>query len=102
MAKHDAEVRALLAVPFFEIGTHGQVHAHLPDLDESQQRREILNRSRSCARGMAYPLHYFVSPYGEYNEATVSLAKALISFIFGMSCRAIPICTCPNPILFRR
>jgi len=77
MAKHDAEVRALLAVPFFEIGTHGQVHAHLPDLDESQQRREILEpvtllRTRY---GLSAPL--FRPPYGEYNEATVSLAKAL-------------------------
>ena len=47
MAKHDAEVRALLAVPFFEVGTHGQVHAHLPELDEEQQRREPREKSRS-------------------------------------------------------
>src|SRR5919109_2059854 len=41
IAKHDKEVRGLLAVPYFELGTHGQVHAHLPLLDPEQQRAEI-------------------------------------------------------------
>src|SRR5574341_414238 len=30
ITKHDHQVRALLLIPFFEIGTHGDVHAHLP------------------------------------------------------------------------
>ena len=42
MTKHDAEVKALLAVPFFEVGTHGEVHAHLPMHEMEEQQREIL------------------------------------------------------------
>lgn len=46
MEKHEAEVRALLAVPYFEIGTHGHTHAHLPLLDDDRQRAEIQGQSR--------------------------------------------------------
>ena len=77
MARHEAEVQALLAVPFFEVGTHGQIHAHLPELDVEHQRWEIqgpvtLLRTRSGRRATL-----FRPPYGEYNDATVSLAKTL-------------------------
>ena len=75
--KHDPEMKKLLAVPFFEVGTHGQVHAHLATLDEGQQRAEIVNavdllKSRY---GVAAPL--FRPPYGEFNEVTVEVVKAL-------------------------
>jgi hypothetical protein len=30
IAKHDPEVEQLLGIGFFEVGTHGDVHAHLP------------------------------------------------------------------------
>src|SRR5262245_4510907 len=30
MAAHEEEVDRLLGIGFFEIGTHGEVHAHLP------------------------------------------------------------------------
>lgn len=77
MAKHDEQVRELLAVPFFEIGTHGHVHAHLPALDDLHQEQEIkqpieILRTRY---GRSSPL--FRPPYGEYNEATVRIAEAL-------------------------
>ncbi len=76
-AKHKAQVKALQAVPFFELGTHGDVHAHLPMHDEGDQRREI---SRAVALmqtrfGVAAPL--FRPPYGEYNDLTVQVVKAL-------------------------
>src|SRR5207247_3428397 len=32
ITKHEAEVKALLTVPFFEGGAHWRVHAHLPTL----------------------------------------------------------------------
>jgi peptidoglycan-N-acetylglucosamine deacetylase len=77
MVKHEAEVRALLSVPFFEIGTHGHVHAHLPELDETQQRREMLEPVTLLRTkyGQAAPL--FRPPYGEYNEVTIRLAQVL-------------------------
>ena len=77
MAKHDAEVRALLAVPFFEVGTHGQVHAHLPELDEEQQRREIMQPVTLLRSKYGHHTALFRPPYGEYNEATVHLAEVL-------------------------
>ena len=77
MAKHDAEVRSLLAVPFFEVGTHGQVHAHLPELDEEQQRREIMQPVTLLRSKYGHHTALFRPPYGEYNEATVHLAEVL-------------------------
>ncbi|MDQ6735850.1 MAG: polysaccharide deacetylase family protein [Nitrospirota bacterium] len=77
MAKHDAEVRELLAVPFFEVGTHGHVHAHLPELDEEQQRREILEPVTMLRSKYGRTVRLFRPPYGEYNETTIHLAEIL-------------------------
>ena len=77
ITKHDQEAQALLSVPFFEIGTHGQMHAHLPALDDNAQLREI-QRAVTLVQtryGLRAPL--FRPPYGEYNEATVKIAEAL-------------------------
>ena len=41
MTKHDPQVRALLQIPFFEVGTHGEVHAHLPLLSADEQKDEV-------------------------------------------------------------
>ena len=70
VATHEAEVRALLSVPFFEIGTHGQLHAHLPMLDADRQRREIQGPVTllQTRYGRSAPL--FRPPYGEYDERT--------------------------------
>ena len=77
MAKHDAEVRALLAVPFFEVGTHGHVHAHLPELDDEQQRHEIMQPVTLLRSRYGHTTTLFRPPYGEYNEATIHLAEVL-------------------------
>lgn len=75
--KHDAEMKKLLAVPFFEMGTHGQAHAHLTTLDEGRQQAEIIGavdllKSRY---GVTAPL--FRPPYGEYNNLTLSVVRKL-------------------------
>src|SRR6188508_174049 len=46
MTKHDQQVRDLLQIPFFEIGTHGDVHAHMPLHSEDEQKKEILGPVR--------------------------------------------------------
>ena len=79
MAKHDAEVRALLAVPLFEVGTHGHVHAHLPELDDEQQRHEIMQPATHLRRKYGHNATLFRPPYGEYNELTIHLAE-----VFGL------------------
>ncbi|GKS57066.1 hypothetical protein YTPLAS18_05930 [Nitrospira sp.] len=75
--RHDREITSLRAVSTFELGTHGETHAHLPLLSDANQRQEI---ARAVARlqsrfGVAAPL--FRPPYGEYNDVTVQLVKAL-------------------------
>lgn len=77
MTKHDAEVRALLAVPFFEVGTHGHVHAHLPELDDEQQRHEIMQPVTLLRGRYGHHATLFRPPYGEYNEPTIHLAEVL-------------------------
>jgi peptidoglycan/xylan/chitin deacetylase (PgdA/CDA1 family) len=75
--KHDAEMKQLLAVPFFEMGTHGQAHAHLATLDEEQQRGEIAGTVDllKIRYGLQAPL--FRPPYGEFNEVTAEVVRAL-------------------------
>lgn len=77
MAKHDAEVKQLLAVPFFEIGTHGEVHAHLPMHDAEEQQQEIMGPVRLLKAKYGRPATLFRPPYGEYNDVTVDAVKAL-------------------------
>lgn len=75
--KHDPEMKKLLSVPFFEVGTHGQVHAHLSALDEEHQRTEIINAVDllKTRYGVTAPL--FRPPYGEYNNLTLDVVRKL-------------------------
>jgi len=77
IGKHDAEMKQLLAVPFFEMGTHGQVHTHLAALDEEAQRAEIIHvvDLLKTRYGVTAPL--FRPPYGEYNDLTVEVVRKL-------------------------
>lgn len=77
MMKHDVEVKQLLAVPFFEIGTHGDVHAHLPMHDVEEQQQEIMAPVRFLKSRYGRPATLFRPPYGEYNDVTVEAVKAL-------------------------
>ena len=77
MTKHDAEVKALLAVPFFEVGTHGEVHAHLPMHEMEEQQREILGPVRVLKAKYGRSTTLFRPPYGEYNDQTVEAVKDL-------------------------
>jgi len=77
IATHEAEVRALLVVPFFEIGTHGQVHAHLPMVDADRQRKEIQGPVTLLQTRYGRRAPLFRPPYGEYNDATVEIARTL-------------------------
>jgi len=75
--KHDAAMKELLAVPFFEMGTHGLVHAHLTKLDEKQQEKEIVGAVNllKARYGIRAPL--FRPPYGEFNDTTLAVVKHL-------------------------
>jgi peptidoglycan/xylan/chitin deacetylase (PgdA/CDA1 family) len=77
VATHDTETRALLAVPFFEIGTHGQIHAHLPLLEKDSQRREIEEAVKLVQTRYGHRASLFRPPYGEYDETTVEAVQAL-------------------------
>ncbi|GMV48949.1 MAG: Peptidoglycan-N-acetylglucosamine deacetylase [Nitrospirae bacterium] len=77
MAKHDAEVKRLLAVPFFEVGTHGEVHAHLPLQEVEEQRREIMGPVKALRSKYGRTALLFRPPYGEYDDRTVDTVNAL-------------------------
>ncbi len=77
MATHDAAVRTLRDVPFFEIGTHGQAHAHLPKLDADRQRAEIAAPVTLLQTKYGHRAPLFRPPYGEYDDATVEIVRAL-------------------------
>ena len=77
IAKHDLEVEHLLGIAFFEVGTHGEVHAHLPMHNAEEQRAEILGPVKLLSEHYAHDTVLFRPPFGEYNEVTVDVVKAL-------------------------
>ncbi len=77
IGKHDEQVNQLLQVPFFEVGTHGDVHAHLPMHSDDEQKQEILAPVRLLKTRFRHHATLFRPPYGEYNENTVNVVKAL-------------------------
>ncbi len=77
IANHDAEVRTLLMVPYFEIGTHGEEHAHLPRLDAGQQEAEIQGPVTLLSTKYGRPTTLFRPPYGEFNDLTVEAVRTL-------------------------
>lgn len=77
MARHDTEVKHLLGFQFFEIGTHGEVHAHLPLYNAAEQQKEIRRPVTLLHEHYAHEATLFRPPYGEYNDLTVEVVKAL-------------------------
>ena len=77
IAKHDPEVEQLLGIAFFEVGTHGEVHAHLPMHNAEEQRGEILGPVKLLSEHYVHDTVLFRPPFGEYNEVTVDVVKAL-------------------------
>jgi peptidoglycan/xylan/chitin deacetylase (PgdA/CDA1 family) len=77
MTKHDEQVRSLLQIPFFEFGTHGEVHAHLPMHSSDEQKQEILGPVRLLKAKYRHETSMFRPPYGEFNDDTVNVVKAL-------------------------
>lgn len=77
IAKHEPEVNRLLGMEFFEVGTHGDVHAHLPMHNADEQRAEILGPVKILQDRYAHPATLFRPPYGEYNDVTVTVTQLL-------------------------
>jgi peptidoglycan-N-acetylglucosamine deacetylase len=77
MTKHDQQVRALLQIPFFEVGTHGEVHAHMPFQSTEEQKQEMLGPVRLLKTKYGHDAPLFRPPYGEFNDDTVEVARAL-------------------------
>lgn len=77
IVKHDRQVKALLQVPFFEVGTHGEVHAHMPLHSAEEQKQEILGPVRLLKAKYHHDASMFRPPYGEFNEETVNVTRSL-------------------------
>jgi peptidoglycan/xylan/chitin deacetylase (PgdA/CDA1 family) len=76
-ARHEAQFRKLLAVPFFDFGTHGYVHAHLPELDRQSQRQEIETAVTLLREHFGRQTTLFRPPFGEYDDLTLQLLDEL-------------------------
>jgi peptidoglycan/xylan/chitin deacetylase (PgdA/CDA1 family) len=72
--KHDADLRELLAVPFFEIGTHGGAHVSLPKLSLDAQERDMLVPVHLLASEYGRKAVLFRPPYGDYDAQTIKAA----------------------------
>lgn len=77
IARHPGPLAELAAVPFFELGTHGARHLHLPTLGEDAQRAEIGGAIEALARATGRHPTLFRPPYGEYDRATLGVAGSL-------------------------
>ena len=77
ITKHDPQVEQLLGIGFFEVGTHGEVHAHLPMHNADEQRDEILGPVKLLSEHYAHEAVLFRPPFGEYNDVTVDVVRAL-------------------------
>jgi len=77
IARHDRHVKALLQVPFFEVGTHGEVHAHMPFQSAEEQEQEILGPVRLLKAKYDHNATLFRPPYGEFNDDTVNVVHSL-------------------------
>ena len=77
ITKHDRQVKALLQVPFFEVGTHGEVHAHMPLHSAEEQEQEILGPVRLLKAKYHHDATLFRPPYGEFNDDTVNVTRSL-------------------------
>ena len=77
ITKHDRQVKALLQVPFFEVGTHGEVHAHMPLHSADEQKQEILGPVRLLKTKYHHDATLFRPPYGEFNDDTINVVRAL-------------------------
>ena len=76
-ARHEVQLRKLLAVPFFEFGTHGYLHAHLPQLDRHLQRQEIKTAVTLLREYFGRQTNLFRPPFGEYDERTLKFLDEL-------------------------
>lgn len=74
---HHSQVKSLLGYPFFEIGTHGEVHAHLQQQTRAQQRGEILGPVQTFTTRFGLHARLFRPPYGEYDQTTIDLVHDL-------------------------
>jgi peptidoglycan/xylan/chitin deacetylase (PgdA/CDA1 family) len=77
MTKHDDRVGELLAVPYFELGTHGADHAHLRALGASGQEEEIASAVKQLEGAHGRSATLFRPPYGEYDATTQHVAASL-------------------------
>lgn len=74
---HEQTVDHLLRIKWFEIGTHGQTHAHLPLYNAQRQRTEIWGPVAHLEAHHAHQATLFRPPYGEFDDVTVQVVKTL-------------------------
>lgn len=59
----------------FEIGCHSMTHPYLPDLSDSDLKREIADAKKRIEQILCHPIEHFSCPGGRYNERVLSMAR---------------------------
>jgi peptidoglycan/xylan/chitin deacetylase (PgdA/CDA1 family) len=58
----------------FEIGCHSMTHPYLPDLAESELKREIGDAKLEIEEIVGHTIEHFSCPGGRYNQKTIAMA----------------------------
>lgn len=69
------EASELALHPLIDIGSHGHSHLHLPNVEITEQFREIFISRRRLARRLQVPIPFFAYPYGSHNSRTRLFAR---------------------------
>jgi peptidoglycan/xylan/chitin deacetylase (PgdA/CDA1 family) len=59
----------------FEIGCHSMTHRYLPDLDEAELKREIVDAKQRIEQIIGHTVEHFSCPGGRYDRRTVEVAR---------------------------
>ncbi|MGB7333956.1 MAG: polysaccharide deacetylase family protein [Terriglobales bacterium] len=59
----------------FQIGCHSMTHPYLPDLPESELKREIVDAKLKIEEIVGHTIEHFSCPGGRYNQRTLRMAQ---------------------------
>ncbi|HKQ29986.1 MAG TPA: polysaccharide deacetylase family protein, partial [Burkholderiales bacterium] len=74
MRDHPEQLRALAALPQFELANHGFMHPHMTTLSDERMRQEIKWTQDTMYAMIGRQPTLFRAPYGEINHRVVKLA----------------------------
>jgi len=59
----------------FEIGCHSMTHRYLPDLEEAELKRELVEAKQRIEQILGHAVRHFSCPGGRYDRRTIEMAR---------------------------